>query len=74
MAIVAKHRNKLFAAGLLLVSAAAIADTVTINGYNYSCENQCVLRLWDGVWTLSDSGGGLVRNTGPAKKPLPPRG
>jgi hypothetical protein len=74
MSIRARHHRTLITLGLFIVAAAAIASTVTINGYIYSCENQCVLSLSDGVWTLRDSGGGLVRNLGPAKKTVPPKG
>lgn len=58
---------------LLLCSAAAVAGSVIIGGNQYSCQNECVVTMTPHGWMLSDSGGGWVRNDGPAKKVTPPR-
>jgi hypothetical protein len=73
MSILEKHRIKYIALVLSVASAAAIAGSVTINGFNYACEHECILEVGPAGFTLSDSGGGWIRKTGPAKKPLPPR-
>ncbi len=55
--------------GLLLVSTAALAtQSVTFNGRNYTCTNQCVITVSGGSYTITDSNNGSVKVSYPGNQ------
>lgn len=49
---------------LLLISAAAVAGTVTVNGTTWECQNQCTVSTYpNGGTMVKDSAGGWIRRT-----------
>ena len=48
---------------LLLISGSTYADSVVVNGINYSCTNTCVVTVTSDGWSVEDSDGGTVTMT-----------
>jgi hypothetical protein len=73
MSIARKATLKRSLLAMFLFSSLAIAGSVIISGTQYSCEHECVVSMSPHGWMLSDSGGGWIKNEGPAKKVQPPK-
>lgn len=59
-----KAGRKGLMAGLLLLSALAIAGTVIVNGRSFRCQNTCVVGTTsNGGWYVYDSLGGSIVET-----------
>ena len=63
-----KMRKNFLRVATILVTAtlgfsALAQQSVTFNGRNYTCTNQCVITVSGGTWSVTESGGGIVRWT-----------
>lgn len=45
---------------LMFVPSMLIADTVTIDGIEYSCPSVCVITVSNGTYTVTDRDGGRI--------------
>jgi len=55
-----KARTAILSILALSISAIAYADSVVINGTRYTCENECVVEVRPGGYSVTDCCGGLV--------------